>query len=250
MTTQLHFEDVGGYVYLSDMQPVPDSYQNLRSGKQEGEISTILGKVTGAKCTIGVGKPICAYLDNNYEIKGSDLPQNAKGLSGNFKKYKYFVVRFACAFVTIRNCQIDEARFDVQLMCDNIDEPIALDLLPSRVITPSSQKKKVTTKIGVNLKFLEYGTAGEHISEFEHEKYEPEIFSYGVQTSKFRWKLKRTEKNPIEGDRFLFAIIGKPQNTLVHAKFKVTAEIQTTAFRKLILDTRNDEVANISYALL
>ena len=249
MTNIIRFESTGELVFVSDLQPTAESFEVLRSGNHEGELSTILGKITGAKCTVGVAKPICVSLDNCYQMRGLELPKKFSGLSGDFSKFKYFVARFACSFVTIKNCQIEESRFDVQLSGENGSAPIALDLLPNRVVT-SSPQRKVTTKIGADLKFLESGVSGEYVSEFEHEKYEPEIYSYGVQTSQFRWKLKRTTQSPIEGDRMFFAIIGKPPHSQVSAQFKVSVIIQTTAFRKIILDTRNDLVANSACVLL
>jgi len=248
----IRFETTRDFLFETELQPGPDTLKDLRSHEPEGEISTILGEVTGAKCIVGIGKPICISLDDLYRIKGLDLPEEVTILLGDLTEYSFFIVRFACSFLTIRNCRVEEARFDVQLhgSDEKLGVPLAFDLFPSRVITSSSEKKKVTTKIGANLKFFDSGVAGEYVSEFEHDSYDPEIISYGVQTQRFRWKFRRTKQNPLEGDRILFATIGKPIHTQVTADFKVTAEVQTTAFKKLILDSRNDEAANARYILM
>lgn len=251
MNKIIRFNSANDFLFKTDLQPSSDADKDLRATKSEGEISTALGKFLGAKCTVGIGKPICVPLNAEYDIKGLDLTKNSASLVGELKGYKFFAVRFAFSLLTIKSCEVEEARFDVELYGKDeaSREPIAIDLFPSRVVISSPEKRKTTTKIGADLKFLDAGLSGEYISEFEHENYTPEIISYGVQTKHFRWKFRKTERDLLEGDKVVFATLGKPANIQVAAKFKVSAVVRTTALKKLSLDSRDDEVAKAKYVL-
>lgn len=206
-------------------------FDQLLPGKSgmEFDLRTLLSTV---KCRAGVGKPIAARLQG-VQISQDDY-KSAK-IAGNFRDYEFYLVKFACNFEEPRGCSIQEGRFEVQLELADPGPcpPIAIDLFPREVLAKVGTTKTVA-EIGADLKFYGAGPSAKRVHEIEVESYHPIIKAYGTLCASFRWRFIRIKDNPMEGDKILYATIGKPKGSSLLAKFTLSIEAQVKGLRGLI----------------
>ncbi|HKI07197.1 MAG TPA: hypothetical protein VKA09_02270 [Nitrososphaeraceae archaeon] len=210
-------------------------------GTSEGMIESFKNK----KNRVAISQPYLENLISSMQDKGEEISHGMRRL---IDKYDFHFVALNCVFQPEIDCKFEWARVGLDLSAVNSktrkpvsvsSPPITYSLFPENVLS----EIKVKRGFGVTpeLKFkileeplsLEAGMSGHVDKSEEYILYEPEITSYGLNTSKVAWDFKSTKERSVLGDRKLHLVIQTPKDTKVKGKFLLGAEVSSSVSKWL-----------------
>jgi hypothetical protein len=245
------------FLFESIFEPNPVGVNKLRKniGASEGMIEDFKGK----KNRVAVGQLYLENLISRMQAKNEEISYEIKRLA---EKYDFHFVALNCVFRPDIDCKFEWARFGVELYAvdSKTGEPVSMS--PHLPITYSlfpdniSSEIKVKRGFGITpeLKFnmvVEAGVSGRIDKTQEYIFYEPQITSFGLNTSKVAWDFKSTKERAVLGDKKLQLVIQTPKGIKVKGKFLLGAEVSSSVSKWLPVPVskRKDNAVEAQYDL-
>jgi hypothetical protein len=228
-------------------------------GASEGMIESFRGK----RNRIAVGQPYLENLISSMHVKHEEISYEMGRL---VERYDFHFVAMNCVFQPDIGCRFEWARFGVDLSAVDsktgepvsmISLPITYSLFPENVFSEIKVRRRFGITPELKLKIfgeplsLEAGISGNVDKSEEYILYEPEIISFGLNTSKVAWDFKSTKERAVSGDKKLQLVIQTPKGTKVKGKFLLGAEVSSSVSRWLPVPVskRKDNAVEVHYDL-
>jgi hypothetical protein len=218
-------------IFESVFEPNQFSISKLRKDAvaSEGMIDGFRGK----KNRVAVGQPYKENLISRMQETNEEISHEIKKLSD---KYDFHFVSMTCVFKPDTDCKFDWAGLGIELYA--IDSktgqhqassisPIAYSLFPDEVSSEIKTKREisVTPELRFNILSLQSRVSTSTNKTQEYIVYEPQIVSFGLNTSSVAWDFKSTKEKAVLGDKRLQLVIQTPRDTKVKGRFVLGAEV-------------------------
>jgi len=200
--------------------------------KQETKGSSVISTFKKQSNKAAVGVPYFEELISRLIETGQKIPHEVEIMSRN---YDFHFVSLSCSFLPDKACKFTWARFEVELYARSEsgskcrEVPIAYSMFPDEILSEISFERKINFgadlqlskglfKVGMGLK--------DHDTKSIYIVYEPQIFAFGINTSKVAWDFQATKEKSIWGNKKdLFLIIKSPKGSRVTGRFSLSAEV-------------------------
>jgi hypothetical protein len=108
-------------------------------------------------------------------------------------------------------------------------EPISWDMPPTEVLSTIKCKREIsfTPEFEIIKDAVDAGVKGGITETKEYVVYEPQITSYGLNTSKVIWDFRNTKERGIFGNKSLLLIVKAPKRTKINGKFLIGVEVSS-----------------------
>jgi hypothetical protein len=243
-------------LFESIFEPNPVGVNKLRKdfGASEGMIEGFKGK----KNRVAVGQFYLENLISRMQAKNEEISYEIKRTA---EKYDFHFVALNCVFSPDIDCKFEWARFGVELYAvdsktgqpvGNGPAPIAYTLFPDSISSEIKVKRGfgITPELKLNM-FVEAGVSGSMNKTEEYIFYEPQITSFGLNTSKVAWDFRSTKERAVLGDKKLQLVIQAPKGTKIKGKFLLGAEVSSSVSKWLPVPVskRKDNAVEAQYDL-
>jgi hypothetical protein len=243
-------------LFESTFEPNPVGLNKLRKnfGASEGMIEGFKGK----RNRVAVGQVYLENLISRMQAKNEEISYEIKRLA---ERYDFHFVAMNCVFRPDIDCKFEWARFGVELYAvdSKTGEPTGMSpppftysLFPDNISSEIKVKRGfgITAELKFNM-FVEAGVSGSKNKTEEYVFYEPQITSFGLNTSKAVWDFKSTKERSVLGDKKLQLVIQTPKGTKVRGKFLLGAEVSSSVSRWLPVPVskRKDNAVEAQYDL-
>ncbi|MGD8506577.1 MAG: hypothetical protein PVF15_07945 [Candidatus Bathyarchaeota archaeon] len=191
-------------------------------------------RIRGKKNRVAVGVPYCENLIRRLVEEGEDTPREIKKMSN---EYDFHLVSLSCSFLPDPECNFAWARFGVELIARSKagtihrEKPIAYDMFPEEILSKIGYKREIsfTPRLKFNIGPVDVDAKPiDATTQKKYTIYEPQMFAFGVNTSKAMWDFKSTEEKGIWGNkRDLLLIARTPKESNVKGRFILAAEVKS-----------------------
>jgi hypothetical protein len=253
---QITIPESRSILFESILEPNPGGVNKLR--KNFGASEYMIEGFRGKKNRIAVGQLYRENLISRMQSKNEEISYEIKRLA---EKYDFHFVALNCVFQPDIDCKFEWARFGVELyavdsrtgdLVSISSPPTSYSLFPDSI----SSEIKVKRGFGITpeLKFnmvVEAGVSGSMDKTEEYIFYEPQITSFGLNTSKVAWDFRSSKERAVLGDKKLQLVIQTPKGTKVKGKFLLGAEV-SSSFSKWLpvpVSKRKDNAVETPYEL-
>jgi hypothetical protein len=146
----------------------------------------------------------------------------------------FYLIQLFCSFrPTLGDIWIESARFSVSLLPDLMGrQPIALDLIPTRVTQEVKRQAKFT--LAPTLKFQEVEVQGANIEwGIEYRELEPIIIGAGAGENYATWTYQTaTGVRGVDGGKGMYLIVEAPKGmTTAYARLGLEARVRAEGVR-------------------
>lgn len=164
-------------------------------------------EIRGKTNRFAVGVPYYENLISRLTAEGEELPHEINRMSDD---YDFHFVSLSCSFLPDPDCRFTWARFGVELNARpktgtlHKEKPIAYDMFPEEVLSGTKCRRVIRFAPGLKLD-LDPVDVGKELIDVTTQKefmvYEPQIFAFGVNTSKAIWDFKSTKEKGVWGNK-------------------------------------------------
>mgnify|MGYP006924662588 FL=1 len=201
-------ESIEKVIWEAPMEPLSDDAIDLlvRDIKKRERIIINSDELKNGLPIISIGLPEVWDLVDLYPPGG--LPQSMKV---RLNESDFYIVRFSCSFRPKPNgCNIDWARFIVQLYPGDEGQPIAFDLYPSMVTQEVKHNVKVTLSPTIRFQEVEAGLGCINFG-IEYVELNPIISANGVGEDQISWDYHEAKGSKIQGSRLMHMLLKVPK---------------------------------------
>lgn len=167
--------------------------------------------------------------------------------------YEYYQVAFICTFDPDIDCSFTRAKLNITMHCESRTSgeqeernPVVCDLFPGKIVDEIHVKNTIGISLGAGYGPLKFSIEGS--SESDAIVYHPRIVATGRGGRSPSWSFRGTTSLPaIDGDKFLFLIVKKPEDTVVRGRFKLDTKIETVG--RVSLPFFNKKTMQVAYEI-